>query len=366
MEVHIELVLKHIDRDRYAPSFFVARNPFTPVVTELVDNVRDLGVPIVTDRASRLSRPGQPVDNVLGFARVVRETNASVVHMHHWKAGGDRFPLLAAKLARTRAVVRTEHLPPLDDDVTDDLKRFCKRYDRMCDIVLHVSRDNRDQHLTRLGRDPNRLQVLHNGIEVPALPDTSACRRAKVTFGFDPDVPLLGGLGRLEEQKGYRFLVAALPTVIREFGPVNVALVGEGALRDELEQQARALDVADNVRFMGFMKDPGQIVEAFDIAVMPSLFEGLSLSMLELMAAAKPCVFSDHRSFAEATDDGEFARLFPIGDADALARQLIGLLRDPAGAGALGARARNHVIEHFSIERHIANLMDVYDRILDH
>lgn len=360
MEIHVELLLEYLDRSRYAPSFFVPRNPHTPVLEKLVEHVRALDVPIVRDLPMAMTRVGSIVDNVLGLAALLRREKIRLVHIHDWRPGGDLFPLLAARMTGTR-VIRTEHLPPGPDDATGELRATCRRHDRLTDVVLTVSHDNRDRHLEVLGRDPDKVQVLHNGVEMPPQLDDELATSAKIEFGLNPEIPLIGSIGRLHPQKGYRHLLDAAVRIRDQFGPVNVIIAGEGELRPELEQQARDLGIDDFVRFPGFIVDPSHLLAAFDVAVMPSLFEGLSLSMLEMMAAGKPCVFSDHPSFVEATDGGACARLVPIGDVDALATTIVELLRDPAGAAELGRSARQHVWDYFSIGRHIERVMALYD-----
>jgi glycosyltransferase involved in cell wall biosynthesis len=79
------------------------------------------------------------------------------------------------------------------------------------------------------------------------------------------------------------------------------------------------------------------------------------------MAAGKPCVFSDHLSFVEATEGGRVARLAKMGDPVSLADEIVGLLADPAIAEALGRAARQHVAQHFTIDGHVCRLMQLYE-----
>ena len=260
-------------------------------------------------------------------------------------------------------MIRTEHLPPTDAD--DRTGRRSRRHDRLTDLVLVVSNDNRDRHLELLGRDPSKLAVLHNGISIPPEPDPATTAEIRDRLALQPGRPVIGSVGRLHDQKGYRYLLDAVALLVEDIGPVNLVIAGEGERRADLEQQARSLRIDDLVRLPGFVDQPADLLGIFDVAVMPSLFEGLALTMLEMMAAARPCVFSDHPSFAEGTDGGRVARLVPVGDAPGIARAIADLLADPDAAARLGAAARQHVTDEFSIERHVGRLMDRYDAVVE-
>ena len=127
-------------------------------------------------------------------------------------------------------------------------------------------------------------------------------------------------VGRLHPQKGHHFLIQAVPEIVRSFGEVAVVFAGGGELERELKEEVASLGLSRQVTFLGHVDRPGLLVGALDVAVMPSLYEGFSLSMLEFMAAGVPCVFSDHASFVEATDGGRTAVLVARQNVDGLAR----------------------------------------------
>ena len=216
-------------------------------------------------------------------------------------------------------------------------------------------------HTLVCATQPDKLVVIQNGVELGELVTADDRESAKRSLSLDPEVPLIGAVGRLFEQKGHRDLIAAMPSVIDRVGPVNLAIVGSGPLDEELRALAASLGLGDHVIMPGHVSDPQRWVAAFDVAVLPSLYEGFSLSMLEFMATGKPCVFSDHPSFVEATDGGRVARLARMGDPVSLADEIVGLLADPVGAEVLGRAAREHVDEHFTIDGHVGRLMDLYE-----
>ena len=233
--------------------------------------------------------------------------------------------------------------------------------DAVTSRVVLVSHTNRDAHISQLRRNADKLVVIQNGVDLGDLVTADDREAAKRALSLDPAIPLVGTVGRLSHQKGHRDLIAAMRSVIDRIGPVNVAIVGSGPLEAELRAMAGSLGLADHLIMPGHVRDPQRWVAAFDVAVLPSLYEGFSLSMLEFMAAGKPCVFSDHASFVEATDGGRVARLARMGDPLSLADEIVGLLTDRAAAEQLGRDARQHVATHFTIDGHVRSLMELYD-----
>ena len=142
-------------------------------------------------------------------------------------------------------------------------------------------------------------------------------------------------------------------------------IVGDGPEEGDLRAQAAALGIESGIRFAGFQPEPLTYMQAMDIVAMPSLWEGFSISMQEFMALGKPLVVSDHHSFQEAIVDGEHGLIVPTGDDTALADGILRLLGDGALRQRLGAAASERAHREFSIQRHVDELMDIYDRILD-
>jgi glycosyltransferase involved in cell wall biosynthesis len=360
MEVYVERLAARLDRDRWTPALFVTLDPYA-VPQELVANMRDLGVPIVEQRPTLVGRASAEAARISSLATELRRRRSALVHVNTSLLDKPRLPFVASTLVRT-PVVRTDHLPPPDPDVvTKRLRREVRMLDAVTDRVVLVSHANRDAHVEVLHRDPQKLVVLQNGVDLGEPVTADDRESAKRALSLDPDIPLVGTVGRLSEQKGHRDLLVAMRSVIDRLGPVNLAIVGEGPLHEELREIGAALGLGDQLIMPGHVHDPERWVAAFDVAVLPSRYEGFSLSMLEFMAAGKPCVFSDHPSFVEATGDGRVARLARMGDPVSLADEIVGLLADPAGAELLGRAAREHVAGHFTIDGHVSRLMDLYD-----
>lgn len=299
--------------------------------------------------------------DIFHLTRALRDADASLVHIHTNRPGAARKATLAATLARI-PVVRTEHLPPATFDVPGRLRRL--PIDVLTRRIITVSNNDRRAQVEVLGRHPRRVRAIHNGVRAGSFRCLPAGAAARAGVGLDPGIPVVGALGRLARQKGLAFLINAMPAVVEACGPVNLVLVGEGEERPALEAQARRLGLEDRIHFAGFQGDPIPFIAAMDVAVMPSLFEGFSIAMLELMAMGRPLVVSDHPSFAEAIDDNVTALVTRRGDPASIARAVIRLLQDRAFADALGSHAAAHVRCEFTVERNTREVLDLYREVL--
>ncbi|MDT7545406.1 MAG: hypothetical protein QOE99_1516 [Actinomycetota bacterium] len=172
--------------------------------------------------------------------------------------------------------------------------------------------------------------------------------------GHDPQLghPLVIAVGRLHPQKGYDTLIEALPLI----GDAVVAVAGDGPLRAELQRRA------PTVRWLGRRDDVGDLYEAADVVVLPSLWEARSLTAQEALRAGRPLVATDVGGMAELVGDG--AVLVPAGDAVALGDAVRRLLDHPHEAAALAARGRAVARTWPTVEDTVAQVAALYCELL--
>jgi glycosyltransferase involved in cell wall biosynthesis len=145
---------------------------------------------------------------------------------------------------------------------------------------------------------------------------------------------------------------------------VHFLIVGDGELRIGLEGQAAHLGVADHVHFLGTRKEVAGLLAAADLFVLPSLWEGLPVALLEAMAAAKPIVATAVAGTDETIVPGQTGLVVPPGDSQALAESISHLLHEPDQAQAMGQAARQHVEGSFGAEKNAAEHVGLYRRLL--
>ncbi len=200
-----------------------------------------------------------------------------------------------------------------------------------------------------------RIVECFDGVTIPAEPHPVSEGVKGELLGTSSDT-VLGAVGRLAERKGFRYLIDAMPALLATHSRLTLAIVGDGPLREELQRQAASLGLADRVRFLGFRRDLRYVLQATDIVVLPSLKEGLPISLLIAMAEGRPVVASAVDGIPTFVHNGETGLLVPPRDPARLAEAVARLLDDRALAARLGTAGRSLVAREASVKRTAARV----------
>lgn len=282
---------------------------------------------------------------VPSFVRAFRG-RYDVVHVHGFR--DYVFPALAARIARTPAVIMTRHLPhPFQSAVT---ARACAHvfYDHVIAVSSYIA-----GVMEESGFPAEKITVVRNGIDPPEPASREALRRE---FGVPDDALLVASAGRVTPTKGFEVLLEAVEGLDRAWAIV----FGDGDAREALR---RRFDGTGRIHLPGFRKDVEALWSAADAVVVPSVSpEALSYVALEGMAAGRPIVASRIGGIPELGTEASMI-LFPPGDVDRLRDALAGLLEDPARREAMGRAARERVRD-FSRANMVRAVEGVYRRVL--
>ncbi len=235
---------------------------------------------------------------------------------------------------------------------------------RCVDRVIAVSQAAGDFLVHGKGYPGGKIVVVPNGRDLAAYAPGRHRQAVRKELGLDAGTPLVGVVGRLEAQKGHRYLVDAWATIVRELPDARLLVVGEGSLRTALESQVRARGVAGALIFAGFRADVPRLLDAVDVVALPSLYEGLPLTAIEAAAMARPLVATAVDGTPEVVRDGETGVLVPPADPPALARGLLAVLGDPERARRMGEAARALALERFDIRRQVESTAEVYRSVV--
>ncbi len=194
--------------------------------------------------------------------------------------------------------------------------------------------------------------------------------RLRKEFGLPAGAPCVGIVGRINDWKGQDVLIRAAPAVLGRFPETRFLIVGDVykknvGIRREYEQLAHDLKVRDRIVFTGFRADAQAIIELFDVFVMASkLPEPFGIVMLEAMLKGKPVIATNCGAPREVVVAGQTGLLVPPNDPSALAAAISDLLGDPARREAMGQKGRRRVFEHFTIERQVKQVLQIYEDVL--
>jgi len=330
--------------------------------------------PGVNDLAAALEDKGVPVDRVpevdsrwdwrglLDTWRRLRRARPRLLHVHHVWPAADRYLTGLAELAAIPHLVITEHI---EGRSHSPAQRALKRRElARADAVTAVCGAVADSLVRDYGVDRARLRVVGNGADLPDAAESEAARLLRVELGAGPQRPLWVCAARLEEQKGHAVLLDALADLARRGQDFRMALAGEGARRAALEARAAELGLDGRVRFLGQVDEIGPLLACADAIVMPSLWEGLPLTLLEALVRARPLVASAVGGIPEVVTHGESGWLVPAGDPVAIADALETLHRRPDLALQLGREGARRVREDYTWPRVVERFEAVYDEVL--
>lgn len=369
MEHYILMLARQLDRDRYQPVVIGMAPDFGEIQAEFVARLKAAEVPVLVAGSPRRGKVRHAADTVNVF-KLMRSARIDLAHIHTCKPLGGQKIIVGSRLAGVPAVIRTEHMSPSsifrNNPGYERRKVFMKPFDWLTDRVVTVCEADREEQIGVVGRKAAKVYRSYGGIELERFNPAHDVAAAKARLGLDPALPVVGAVGRLNPQKGFTYLVDAAAKVIKEYGPVNFLLVGGGGLEDSLKEQVKELGLEGYFRLAGFQSDVRPYMEAFDLAVMPSLYEGFPLALLEYMALAKPVVVSDLACFKEALGEEAAEVTTRLADSASLAEGLLRLLRDPAHRQRMAQANLQRVRREFSIERLTDDMMQLYDTSLDH
>jgi glycosyltransferase involved in cell wall biosynthesis len=300
-------------------------------------------------------RPGFHPSLGGALARVAREHRATVIHAHHYSS------FVYASLARLwrpdLRLVFTEH-GRLSDAPPSRKRRLVNRVlAHAPHAVFTVSKDLK-RHLVAEGFSAAQIGVIYNGIDLAGTQPASSRTSVRRSLGVSDDEFVIGTVARLDPVKDLGTLIratAALPDALR---PI-LLVVGDGPERASLEAEAARSGRAERVRFLGHREDARTLLAGCDVYVNSSISEGISLTILEAMAAGLPVVATRVGGTPEVLADGSGVLVAPR-ESLSIAGALSGLASDIARRRGLGDLARQRAHARFALDRMVREYAGAY------
>jgi glycosyltransferase involved in cell wall biosynthesis len=305
-------------------------------------------------------RPGLDLRIAWSMARQIRARRLEVIHAHQYTPFF--YSALAARLSGVRPrVIFTEHGRHYPD-VVSGKRRLANRllFDRLADHVNAVCGFSATSLSERDGFRKDRIEVIENGVDLPRYGKAIDAAALRARLGLDPRRRYIASVARFHPVKDHRTLLVGFADVARLRPDVDLLLVGDGALRGELEQLTTGLGLDRRVRFMGVRDDVADILAAVDLFALTSLSEAASITLLEAMVSGLPVVVTAVGGNPEIVRDGIDGLLAPRGDARAVAAAILRVLDDPGEAVAMGRAAAERVRTSYRLDRTIDRYFALY------
>jgi glycosyltransferase involved in cell wall biosynthesis len=284
------------------------------------------------------------------LARCLRRYKIQILHSHMFRASLFASPI--ARMLRVPVILDTAH--GREFWRTGWKKSFAidRFVAHQVDYSIAVSEATARYLVDHKHLPAEKVKVIRNGVELRSRPRTSEMQSTlNRSLNVRDDHPLLIVIGRLEPQKGHRFLLEAMPSIRRQFPAVQLVCLGEGSLQPELEQMVKNLKLEDSVRFRGYEPDVSRWFAAADLSILPSLYEGLPMAALESLAAECPIIATAVDGTPEIVIHGKTGLLVPPRDPQQLANAVLQMLLHPEGAREMAKQGRQHVLEQFSVQQ---------------
>ncbi|HEY6193917.1 MAG TPA: RtcB family protein [Candidatus Eisenbacteria bacterium] len=319
-----------------------------------VSALRAAGIPVHTVDLPRTLDPIRLLVSLVRLTRLFRRERVDLIHTHCSIPGV--VGRLAARLAGVPAVVHTVHgfhfhdgMPAWTQALFTAIERWCGRHTSL--LLTQNHSDLQCAVAREIGR-PGRRRWIGNGIDLskfdPARREPAGAR-VVVTC-----------VARFEPVKNHGQLLEAAAILARRGAPFELWLVGEGPRRERCEAEARALGLAGVVRFLGYREDVPALLARTQIAVLPSVKEGIPRALIEAMAMGLPVVATRVKGNDEVVRHGEDGFLVPLGDVHALAATLAVLVDDAALRERLGRNGRQRALDEFDESEIVRRLGELY------
>ncbi len=343
-------LVRHLP-ERFEPAV-VCINQAGPIGEE----IRATGVPFrVLGLTPGLLRPF----DVMRLRDFLYECEPDIVHTFLLTAS--LYGRFASMLARVPIVVGTEvniyeHKRPLHAMTERWLMRWT-------DTVVASAEAVRDFYVDQVKADPSKVEVIYNAVDWAQLQSTMTREEMRAEVGIPAEAKLAGIIARLTKQKAHHVLFDALAQT-PELSDVHVMVVGDGELRDELTRRVSDLGLAARVHFAGARRDLGNVLASIDVFLMPSLWEGLPLSLVLAMGAGLPVIATSVAGIPEVVQQGVSGLLVEPGDVPGLGAAMARVFGNDTERVLMGQAARAFVRPRFGVDGYVNSVTALYDRLL--
>ncbi len=291
------------------------------------------------------------------LSKIIRQWRPEIVHAHDPHA----VSMAALALSFGAPTPRPKTVASRRVDFHLQSHAFSKWKYRQMDAFIAASNAIK-QILISDGIPAGCIEVVHDGIDVDKIRHRPVVDLHK-EYWLPHGVPVIVNVGALVGHKGQKYLIDAMPLVLREVPDAHLVIFGEGELRAPLEKQVKQLSLGKRVLLPGFREDVMSLMKSAALVVMPSVTEGLGSAVLDAMAMGHAVVGTRAGGIPEAIVHEETGLLVDTADAKALAVAIVRLLKDAGLRKQFGDAGRARVSEHFGVDRLVEGTLEAYRKI---
>jgi len=261
----------------------------------------------------------------LKVGKILKHNRIDVIHTHNTLPFVDG--TLGALISGVKTIVHTDHARDFPDKRRYMFAEWAAS--QFAYKVVGVSEHTSENLMKYEKISPKKIVTIYNGIDGKKFDIEVDKRGKKESLGIKGNGPVIGLGVRLSEQKGISYLLKAMPGIVQAFPDTTLVIAGDGPLEDDLKAEARALKLERNVLFIGPRLDIPELLKTFDLYVLPSLWEGFPMVLLEAMAAGCPIIATNVGGVSKAIKHGFNGSLVEPKNPQKLEKEIIRLLSTP-------------------------------------
>jgi len=310
-------------------------------VPQIGKEAQSLGIPV---KYFTMRRGFNPF-GLQGILRFIRDKDICIVHSHGYKP--DIFLGVLSK--RKFKVVSTVHGWAKNSvGIKGRIYEFIdsmalKRIDRVVAVSNAVSND-----LVKRGLKKEKITTIYNGLKICDNPITYDNSRIRPKCGLSNDSFVIGTVGRLTKIKGHYYLIKAMPFILKEITNCQLVIAGDGPLKEDLKNLIEELNLTPNIKIIGYIQDIDQFLSMINLFILPSISEGLPISLLEAMALGKPALCSAVGGIPEVITSLNYGILFPPADHISIADAVKNIFKDQERMNEIAVAGSRLIKEKFS------------------
>lgn len=317
---------------------------------EFKEEIEKTGVRVVNIPIARNANPIKDFISLIKLYRFMKKEKFHSVQTYTTKAGF--IGRLAAKLTGVPVIIHNILELPQNSTNNSVLKFIYKSMEQMAagwaDFIITTTNPNKKQILENKIVSPDRLAAIPEGIEMMDYENVKVdSLQKRRELNIPDEAILIGTVARLETAKGHKYLLDAAKKVLDKRKDIYFIMVGKGHLQAGLEEKTRELGIQGNVQFLGFREDLKEILQSVDLFVLPSLWEGQGVVLMEAMCYRKPVIACEVGGVVDVVKDGENGVLVPPRDPESLADAILRLLDSPDKMKEMGEAGYRKVSEKF-------------------
>ncbi|HHU64232.1 MAG TPA: glycosyltransferase family 4 protein [Clostridiales bacterium] len=358
IKTHVTTLVMGMDKEKF--------NIYVMAYPNLIRELRGMkGVVCHEFNMDNLTNLPLLIGNMVKLYRFIYDNNIEIVHSHGFKASvmGCLMPKRSTKI-----IVTIHNF--IDGKTSGVFHRFAlnmgtriiaKNVDLFIAVSKALARAVSSTGKTIAG---SRIRVIYNGIDAASFRPVHHTDFYKKSFGYDKDNLLIGSVCRLVKGKGLDYLIESIALLKHRGIDVKLLIAGEGPYKGALIDRCKYLKLWNNVRFYGYINNITDFYNALDIFVLPTLAEGLGLSILEAMAAGKPVIATRVGGVPEIVTNLQNGILVRPGDAGAIADAIMYYVHNPRERVVHGMQGQNTVRNRFTCRSMVKQTRDIYLQVL--